>query len=174
MGYCTDGGGTAFKCNDMKIFSHNSTWSTKLSQIGKVKGKITIITYSLPNIEYTRRILKKKSKDVYIIAHLKFYKKAMKIKEEFPDVNIALHNSVHSKVVTIEPITTYFSSANFGSSGWHESSIGFHSKEIHDDSKKDFESLWKQCEILNEDFDVIKILKEQNKINKKQKNIQKL
>ena len=166
MGYCTDSGGDAVKCNDIKIFSSKSTWATKLSQIGKIKGVVTITTYSLPDISYARRILNKKSKNVYLIAHLKFHKKAMELKEEYPNLRIALNNEIHAKTITIEPITTYFTSANFGKSTWYESSIGLHSKEVHDITQQRFKYLWHASDEINDSFDINKILKKNHEKNK--------
>lgn len=132
MTFKTDGHGIAFKCNDIKITGDTHTWAMKISQLYRQTGIMRIITYSLPNIGYVKKQFERRPKDIFLIAHSSFQDKAEKIKEMFPDIRIALHKEVHSKVLLIEPNTIYISSANFGNSGWHEANIGLHSKEAHD------------------------------------------
>ena len=131
----TDNGGLALKINDAKIsLCSASTWNTRLSQIGNIKleRKIIICTYSLPNIEYMRKIFDKRSENMYLIAHEKFKTKADIIHSLYPNIKICLRPNVHAKYVLIEPETVWLSSANFGSSGWLENTIGIHSKEAYE------------------------------------------
>lgn len=145
MTYQTDGGGFAFKCNDIKLHYSTSTWAMKLSQINRFGGAIRIITYSLPDMEYVKAQFSRRPHDIFLIAHSKFSSRARSIKAMFPDIRVAVHKEVHSKVLLIEPHTIYISSANFGHSDWHESFIGLHSKEAHDWYwHHEFDGLWKE------------------------------
>ena len=122
MSYRTDGGGLAFKCGDIKLQGGGSSWATKLSQLGRQKGCLRIITYSLPNIDFIKRVFGKRPENIFIIANPEassVQRRAEAIKEEFPNIRIALNRKIHSKVVLIEPRTVMVSSANFGKSGWH-------------------------------------------------------
>lgn len=130
MVFKTDVWGIAFKCNDAKL--QINTWGNRLSQIGRQSGSIYIITYSLPDLDYVRRQLGRRPYDISIIAHEKFMDRAKEIKREFPRIEIAISEKVHSKVVLIEPKTIIVSSANFGSSRWHETTVSFHSNEAYD------------------------------------------
>ena len=149
MVYRTDNGGLAFKCNDIKLYGSASTWATKLSQLHRQSGVVRIITYSLPDMDYVREQFKRRPHDIFLIAHDKFLQRARDIKRVYPNIRIALHQEVHSKILLIEPHTIYISSANFGSSGWHESSIGLHSQIAHDwYYQHRFTPLWSlSCEV---------------------------
>lgn len=152
MAFHTDGWGLAFKCGDAKITAGAHTWAMKLSQLHRQEGTVRIITYSLPRMDYVREQLGRRPKDILLIAHAKFLAEATAIRMEFPGVRVALNEEVHSKVLLIEPHTVYVSSANFGRSKWHETSIGMHSKEAHDWYVANaFAPLWdKSTEVLPE------------------------
>jgi phosphatidylserine/phosphatidylglycerophosphate/cardiolipin synthase-like enzyme len=146
MAFKTDAGGKAFKCSDAKLQANASTWATKLSQLGKQSGVVRIVTYSLPDMQYVRVQLARRSKDILLIAHDKFENRAVEIKQEFPSIRVAVREKVHSKVLLIAPQTIIISSANFGDSGWHETSVSFHSKEAHDWYVDEvFDPLWQSC-----------------------------
>ncbi len=132
MAFKTDGGGLAFKCNDAKLCVGASTWATRLSQLGRMKGVVRIITYSLPEMDYVSEQLGRRPYDIFLLAHTKFLSRAKQIRQQFPLIRVVVHPEVHSKVLLIAPRTILISSANFGSSGWHETTIGFQSKEAHD------------------------------------------
>ena len=134
MKFKTDCGGVALSLKDAKLStSHTaSTWNTRLSQIGRVSGKIVICTYSLPNLDYLQRIFDKRSDGITLIAHEKFHERAVQLKRMYPELKIVLKPDVHAKFVLIEPETVWLSSANFGSSGWFEQTIGLHSKEAYE------------------------------------------
>lgn len=134
MPFKTDAGGVAVRLNDAKLYvsASASTWNTRLSQIGNISGKVIICTYSLPDIDYIQKILDKRSENVTIIAHEKFRKKAMQLKAIYPSLKIYLKSDVHAKIVLVEPQTVWLSSANFGSSGWFEQTIGIHSRTAYD------------------------------------------
>lgn len=132
MSFQTDSGGVAFKCDDIKLCAPASTWATKLSQFHRQRGIVRIITYSLPDMDYVRAQFQKRSYGIFLIAHSRFFSRAQEVKRAFPTIRIAVHSEVHSKVLLVAPHTIYISSANFGSSGWHETSIGLHSQIAHD------------------------------------------
>lgn len=132
MAYRTDNGGLAFKCTDIKLMSLSSTWGTRLSKLSLQTGAVRIITYSLPDMDYVVTQLGRRPRNIFIVAHSKFIGRAQQIKKRFPDIELALKDNVHSKVLLIQPSTIYISSANFGDRGWHESTIGLHSVEAHD------------------------------------------
>jgi hypothetical protein len=130
----TDGGGLALRIDDAKLSTTHSasTWSSRLSQIGKSNGKVIICTYSLPNMDYLRKIFDKRTSKITLIAHEKFSERAGQLKKLYPDLQVVLKQDVHAKFVLIEPDIVWLSSANFGSSGWFEQTIGLHSKEAYD------------------------------------------
>ena len=132
--FTTDHGGMALSIKDAKLStSHTaSTWNTRLSQIGRSNKKIIICTYSLPSLEYLKRIFDKRTENITLIAHEKFVDKASHLKELYPDLEIILKPDVHAKYVLIEPDTVWMSSANFGSSGWFEQTIGIHDKDAYE------------------------------------------
>ena len=132
MAFKTDNGGFAFKCNDAKLCAGATTWATRLSQLSRMKGEVRIITFSLPKMDYVRKQLQRRPYDIFILAHDKFVCRAKEIRQEFPHIRVAVHPEVHSKVLLIAPHTVWISSANFGSSDWHETTVGFHSKDAHD------------------------------------------
>jgi len=143
LSYQTDNGGFAFKCNDIKLHTSGSTWAMKLSQLNRFGGTVRIITYSLPDMEYVKAQFNRRPRDIFLIAHRKFLRRAQSIKATFPDIRIAVNDEVHSKVLLIAPHTIYISSANFGLSKWHESFIGLHSQDAHDWYwQHEFEPLW--------------------------------
>ena len=150
MSFKTDAGGFAFKCGDVKLQGGSSSWASRLSQLGKMKGCVRILTYSLPDLESIRGVLSKRPKDIFIIANPKaanVESRAEAIKEEFPNIRIALNEETHSKVFLIAPDSLMVSSANFGLSGWHETTVSFHQKEAHDHYiENDFEPLWNMSE----------------------------
>ena len=150
MSFKTDAGGFAFKCGDIKLQGGSSSWASRLSQLGKMKGCVRILTYSLPDLESIRGVLSKRPKDIFIIANPKaanVESRAEAIKEEFPNIRIALNEETHSKVFLIAPDSLMVSSANFGKSGWHETTVSFHQKEAHDHYiENDFEPLWNMSE----------------------------
>lgn len=134
--FTTDKGGLAFR-SDCKIsLNSDSTWNTKLSQIGRWPDKsIIIVTYSLPLYDkYTIKILDKRptGKGITIVAHKQFEDRAGWLKKRYPELTIILVEEIHAKVVLIEPHTVWISSENFGKSTWLEASVGIHDKEVYD------------------------------------------
>jgi len=147
MAFKTDGGGVAFKCTDAKLQTKASTWATRLSHLGREKGVVRIITYSLPDINYVQVQLGRRPRDILLIAHSEFRNRALRIKLKFPAIRIAVNAQVHSKVLLIAPHTITISSANFGDSTWHETSVSFHSKKAHDwYASEVFDPLWQSSQ----------------------------
>jgi hypothetical protein len=131
MPFKTDAHGLAFKCNDIKMTGGRHTWGMKLSQLARQHGQVSIITYSLPSLDYVAQQLGRRPWSIDIIAHKKFLKQAERIKRDFPSIRIAVKDEVHSKVALISPETVIVSSANFGDSQWHETSMSVHSDEAY-------------------------------------------
>ena len=136
-GFQTDAGGLALALNDVKLMTTEtaSSWNTRLSQIARMKGKVIICTYSLPNLKYMEKIFDKRSWDVVLIANDKPKDnewKVQELQERYPDMEIYLKPDIHAKIILIEPKTVWLSSANFGRSGWFENTIGIHDKEAYD------------------------------------------
>ncbi len=132
----TDNGGVAVSIMDAKILTSEtaSTWNTRLSQIGTTNLKdkrVIICTYSLPDLEYSKQIFDKRSKNVMLIVNEKFSDKAEELRKLYPDLEIYLRADVHAKIVLVEPRTVWLSSANFGKSNWFEQTIGIHSEEVY-------------------------------------------
>jgi hypothetical protein len=149
MAFKSDGYGIAFKSNDIKIQTNGHTWGMKLSQIYRQPGQIRIITYSLPDIEYVANLFSKRPTGIFMIAHAKFENKARRILDTFNEIKIALNSTVHSKILLIHPNTVVITSANFGDSHWHETSISIHSSIAHDWYVENaFTPLWDKSDIL--------------------------
>lgn len=130
MSFKTDNSGCALRIEDAKInFGYSFSWLDWLSELEHISGNVYIMTYSLPDMHYIQYILAKRPHDIFIIAHSKFLERAVKIKETYPDIHIALCDYTHAKVVLTEPNTVWLSSANFGRSNWLENTIGIHSQK---------------------------------------------
>lgn len=132
----TDNGGKAVKIEDAKIVTSEnaSTWNTRLSQIGTANlknNRVIICTYSLPDLEYSKQVFDKRSKNVMLIVNEKFRDRAKALENIYPDLEIHLKHDVHAKMVLVEPQTVWLSSANFGKSDWFEHTIGIHSEEVY-------------------------------------------
>ena len=148
MPFSDDSGGFAFSCNDAKFSVNASTWNTKLSQIGKMNGAIRIMTRLLSDTEYIFQILSKRPNDIFILAHADAVQNARIIKDRFPNVRIALHPKMNSKVAFIAPETVWVCSADFGKSKNVESAIGIHSQTVHDRGLITFEREWRNASEL--------------------------
>lgn len=127
MTFSTDHGGVAFSCDDAKLSIGASTWNTKLSQLGSMRGKVYIVTAGLVDLNYLSRIIGKRPSDIFIVAHSDARVEAEALKALFPNVSVALHPRNNAKVVLIAPSTVWISSADFGKSESFEAGIGLHS-----------------------------------------------
>ena len=132
MGFKNDCGGFVFDCSDIKISLDSSTWSTRLSQLAKIKGTVWISTRSIENTEYVSTIIGKRPQNINILAHVSAQANAEKLKKKFPNISIALHKNINAKIVLIEPDTVWISSGDFGCTTQIESTIGLHSKIAYD------------------------------------------
>jgi len=52
MIFSTDNGGFEFDCKAVKMSLGSSTWSTRLSQLRKMTGRVSILTADLPDPDY--------------------------------------------------------------------------------------------------------------------------
>lgn len=150
MTWADDAHGILLSIGEAKLYRNGGhTWAMKLSQLHRQKGICRIVTYSLPDIQYVHRQLDRRPHGVFIVFHEKFLRRGRELKNEFPLVRFACCNNVHSKVCMIEPNTVYVSSANFGYSGWHETTIGIRSKKAHDwYLQNSFLPLWNESKEL--------------------------
>jgi len=131
MGWKDDGHGKLFKTNEAKLYGPSHTWAMKLSQLNRQSGIVRIITYSLPDLDYTVNLLGKRPNDIFLICHSKFSDKANLLVSALPGIKVAVRNDIHTKILLLEPSTIYITSANFGQSGWHETTMGVRSTEAH-------------------------------------------
>ena len=152
MAWKNDEHGIVFGSSEIKMYRNgHHTWAMKLSQISKSKSVVRIVTYSLPNLDYTQEQLGRRPQSIFVVCHSKFLIKAKQLKSEFPGIEIAVNSFVHSKVCMIEPSTIYVGSANFGLSDWHETIVGVRSKAAHDwYLENSFIPLWRGSKILKE------------------------
>lgn len=71
-----------------------STWATRLSQLGKTAGRVSILTTALPDPAYVIEVLSKRPTDIHIVAHFNAQAAAEHIKRELPEIRIALHHDI--------------------------------------------------------------------------------
>ena len=132
----SDAHGILVKPKEMKIYwSSDHTWNMKLSQIGRpsqIDRNLYIATYSIPDLDYVVEVLAHRptGRNVFLMAHSKFYSKAIQLLNHFRDLRIRLHPAMHSKFAIVEPETVFLGSANFGRSKWHETMIGIKDRTI--------------------------------------------
>jgi hypothetical protein len=112
----TDAGGFTFKRSDIKLSTSVSTWATRMSQLARMSELARIITYSLPNIDYVRKQLRRRD-NILLIANSNFERQARELKLEFPGVRVRVASDAHSRVLLVEPQTLWISNANFGDTG---------------------------------------------------------
>lgn len=131
MAFSTDGGGFAFACKDSKISINASTWATRLTQLGKMAGRVCILTTDLPDPDYVIDALSKRPTDIYIVAHTNARIAAERVKRELPQVRIALHPDIGAKALLIAPETVWIMSSDFGKKHRVDSGVGMHSPEVY-------------------------------------------
>lgn len=145
MAFSDDGGGFSFSCEDAKMSICASTWNTRLSQLGRVKGPVWIMTRSLPGHEYIAQIIGKRPQDIFIIANSSAEIEAKALKLKFPMVRIVLHRNNNAKVVLVSPDTVWVSSSDFGETKHIESAIGIHSAGVYNKTLDSlFRKVWEE------------------------------
>lgn len=145
MTFKNDAGGFPFACDDAKFSICASTWNTRLSQLGKIQGALCIMTHHLPNPEYIAKILSKRPHNIFILANQDARENAVLIKNQFPNVRIALHPKMNAKVVLVAPETVWVSSSDFGETKMIESAVGLHSKDVYNRSQENlFNTEWEK------------------------------
>lgn len=146
MQFKTDGGGFAFSNADSKLVLGSATWSTHLSQLGKVTGPLFVMTRLLPNVDYIAEIVGKRPRAISILAHAEASDNARLLKLLFPQIEIALHRRNNAKMVLVAPQTVWISTSDFGKSGEIETGIGIHSPEVFQEAKeKLFDRAWAEA-----------------------------
>lgn len=150
MAFATDHGGLAFSCEDAKLAHRASTWNTKLSQIGRVAGPIYVLTRNLRDVEYIRKIISKRPRELWLIAHEEARREANDLKMMFPSIRLALHPSSNIKAALVFPNTVWVSTSDFGKSSDEELAIGMHSEAVFNEIvDKIFRKLWSEAVELN-------------------------
>lgn len=149
MAFTDDSGGFRFSCDDAKLSIGASTWSTRLSQLARM-GPMYVMTRMLPNLDYVGRILGKRPREIYIIASTEAEADACRLKAQFPEIRIVLHDNVNAKIVLVAPNIIWLGSSDFGESKEIESGIGLHSDLAFSKAVTSlFEPVWlKSREIL--------------------------
>lgn len=143
MAFSDDGGGFAFACTDAKMSIGASTWATRLSQIGTAQGEILILTHALSDVDYIIKILDKRPRDIWIVAHTNSTAAAKALKAARPWVRIAVHHDIGAKAVLVAPETVWVSSSDFGKARKLESAVGFHSADLYVRTRSQlFEKAW--------------------------------
>lgn len=146
MAFSDDNGGFAFSCRDAKMSICASTWSTRLSQIGRIIGPISIMTGSLPDPGYIGQILEKRPRDIWIVANSSAHTEAKQLKQRFPFLRIALHRDNNAKIVLVAPETVWVSSSDFGRTNKIESAVGLHSNDAYQKALDHlFKKFWKEA-----------------------------
>ena len=150
MAFGDDGGGFKFECIDAKMSLGSSTWSTRLSQIGRVAGNIYVVTRLLPGTNYISKIIGKRPRKICIIANSEARADAETLKREFPEIRIALHGKNNAKLVLVAPETVWISGDDFGESegrDWIGASVGMHSVELFERTHETlFVKLWNESQ----------------------------
>ena len=134
MAFKTDCGGIALTV-DAKLLYRDTTWKTRLKQIGKHDNEVIIVTYSLCQFDFISRIISQRDggKGITIICNSKFEANAYCIKKNFPDLKIYVNPTAHAKMALIGPGTVWLSSENLGKvKDTFDASIGIESKEAYD------------------------------------------
>ena len=150
MAFSDDHGGFAFACADAKMSLRASTWSTALSQIGRLDGHIYIMTGLLPDTEYISQIIGKRPRDIFIIANTLAQANAELLKHSFPNIRIVLHPKNNAKIALISPKTVWVSSADFGKSEQIESAVGMHSEILYSKTLDSiFNKTWVESQEVN-------------------------
>lgn len=151
MVFSTDNGGFEFDCKAAKMSLGSSTWSTRLSQLSKMTGRISILTADLPDPEYAIVVLSKRPADIHIVAHLNAATAANKIKQALPNIRIALHPELGAKAIFVAPKTVWIMSSDFGRGSKLDSGVGFHSPELYEKTWSQlFARAWRESqEITN-------------------------
>lgn len=145
MAFSDDAGGFAFSCHDAKMSIGTSTWNTRLSQLSRVSGPMLVMTGLLPDITYISQIIGKRPRDIFIIASTEAEAEARLLKQQFPEIRVALHKSNNAKVVLVAPDTVWVSSSDFGKSAKTESAVGMHSEELYNRTLSSlFNPVWAQ------------------------------
>lgn len=148
MAWNDDGHGMVIKAAEVKLFIPSHSWGMKLSQLPRQAGRVRILTYSLPDQNYVSQQFSRRPTNIAILCHAKFRDRAIALKADFPEIDVALSETIHAKLLLIEPGTIYVTSANFGESNWSEIGVGIRSVPGHQWYAEMFDDLWKKSEVI--------------------------
>lgn len=147
MAFKTDNGGFRFECADAKMSISASTWATRLSQLGKTRGRVSILTTELPDPAYVIEVLSKRPTDIHIVAHAIARAAAEHIKRALPEIRIALHYDIGAKALMVAPETVWIMSTDFGKKHRLDSGVGLHSSELYEKTVEElFERAWREAQ----------------------------
>lgn len=143
----TDHGGKAVQA-EIKLSDVASTWSTRLSQIGRSTGKLIICTEKLlvekyQGNAYIRSILDKRDAvdpglpGVTLIVNGADTDNACELLNDYPDMTVVQTDSITGTVILSAPDTVWVSTEGFGrvekkGKPSPVDTIGFHSKDVYD------------------------------------------
>ncbi|WP_431494737.1 hypothetical protein [Pseudomonas brassicacearum] len=147
----SDNGGFEFDCKAAKMSLGSSAWSTRLNQLRKMTGRVSILNADLPAPEYAIGVLSKRLADIHIVAYLNAATAAKKIKQALPDIRIALHPDLGAKAIFVAPKTLWIMSGDFGRGSKLDSRVGFHSPDLYEKTWSQlFARAWREAqEITN-------------------------
>ncbi|MDD2133378.1 hypothetical protein [Pseudomonas kurunegalensis] len=149
MAFTDDNGGFRFECDDAKMSINASTWATRLSQLARMKGAVSILTTQLPDPDYVIGVLSKRAWDIKIVAHVDAREGAERIKQVLPSVRIALHSDIGAKAILIAPDTVWILSGDFGKKHKLDTGVGFHSAMVYQKTHQQlFERAWREAREL--------------------------
>lgn len=143
MPFKTDTGGLALTA-DVKLSNKSTTWNTRLQHIGENDCLVTIVSFSLADVEYISRILsrRKTGRNLRLICNTRACVNAVRLKKEFPEMRVYLHPMAHAKLVLIEPEMVWVSSENIGHKlKSFDATIGIMGKEAYDHYAEQIDSL---------------------------------
>lgn len=136
MVWNNDSYGKVLKSNDIseiKLYKPSHSWNMKLSQLARQRAKLIILTYSTNDSEYdaVQKIFQKRPRNILFICHSKFERSARNIAAQFPEIEVYIHDKLHTKLVAYAPDTVYIGSDNFLDSSWHDCTVGIRSKKAY-------------------------------------------
>ncbi len=114
-----------------------------------MKGIASIMTHSLPDVDYISEIIGKRPTNICLIADISAEAEAKDLKFRFPLLRIALHPNNNAKMALIAPSTVWISGADFGKAQGINVSLGLHEADVYQKAMEEiFEPAWKESSEL--------------------------
>ena len=143
MAFKSDCSGLALTA-DIKLSNAGTTWNTRLDPIDKHDRLVTLVTYSLCDFPHLSRIASKRpdGAGIRIICNNRYELNAIRLKRQFPALQIYVSPHAHAKLTLIAPDTVWVSSENLGhKKKSFDASIGIESEEAYQHYLTQVESL---------------------------------